>query len=614
MFRKFAWSRGSDSESDADVLDAADAAADDGFDDLPIPVEQMSPEECGRVLRNYLCELKDSATIMRANHACLIAYWAMKAGALGVSDLALGPGKQSGKYSQRFDRVTGALESKDDEYYELPVQGWNRGDGTVSVFSLPVVPLQQIVQEEVTTHPEILESLSRAKTDGDLPLVYHQHPVVQEAGPTEIVLPFAIYLDGLAFTRTDGCVAFFIHLGLPNWKRRHLAALIRKTDLCVCGCKGWHTYYPIMLFLSWGLETLAAGVHSLHRHDGSAWRDKDAWGRSFAGAAIGFRAVCLWLKCDMMEMCTRMGFPAHNSSIGFCPLCDATHENWDSLEELSPVRELWNPFTAAQYNEACERCEKSVVITDEIFPRLKAALLYEDKKGKQGRVLQSDINVGGVALLKGDRLEPFSGLPLVVRFDAMRPPFQAIFWRPFLESRTRHRHPLFRDETYLAPSNICVDWLHNHSLGVFQEWLSGAIHAMCRANVYEVPGTTWHEKLKGTCAAIVRNMKAWGQKELREGREQNVLLELTPHMVGDEGGSMPGVKGAETNSFIEFMWEELSSGIGHKLDKSLDWMRTSESLYKIRLLLKLEKQKWPVPTAQVKLLTFHVHHVYIYID
>ena len=87
-----------------------------------------------------------------------------------------------------------------------------------------------------------------------------------------------------------------------------------------------------------------------------------------------------------------------------------------------------------------------------------------------------------------------------------------------------------------------------------------------------------------------------------------------PHMVGDEGGSMPGVKGAETNSFIEFMWEELSSGIGHKLDKSLDWMRTSESLYKIRLLLKLEKQKWPVPTAQVKLLTFHVHHVYRYID
>jgi hypothetical protein len=52
---------------------------------------------------------------LAAKHACIIAYWAHRAGASGpIKDLARKPGLQSGKYSQHFDKV---LNSKPEECY-----------------------------------------------------------------------------------------------------------------------------------------------------------------------------------------------------------------------------------------------------------------------------------------------------------------------------------------------------------------------------------------------------------------------------------------------------------------------------------------------------------------
>ena len=585
---RFAWtlSESSDGDDDEAALGAADL--DPGIEgDFEVPHEELSAEDCGRTCANYLIQLKDSG-ILRANHVCIIAYWASRAGAKMMEELSYPPGRQTGKYSRHYNKATGASLSSDNDFYHLPVQGWNRADATVCEFELPVVPVQQVLQEEVDDTPDVAEVLATAVTEGQMPPVYTSHPVVLSS-PGEVVLPFALYLDGVSLTRTDGVIAFFVHLCLPGWKRRHLVASVRKSDLCGCGCGGWHTYFPILTFLAWGIATLARGVHAGVRHDGTPWLPRDAWGKSFSGVRMAFKAVCCWIKCDIMEMSTRLGFPGHGSTTGFCCMCDADRDDWASLDDLGPDEELWHEFSLEQYNAACARCEHYVTVTSGVVNRLRGALAFEAGKRRRGRILQEPVRVGGVQLEAGDRLEPSAAMILTCQFDSEDTPFSVCFWRASAETRSRHRNPLFDEETYLRPSLVCVDWLHCLSLGIFQMWISLLIYAMARENVYRIAGTA-AEKLKGTLATIVHKMDIWAKAESRAGRPQETLQALSTNMLSVEGGTMAGLKGGETNSLLLFLVSELDGGVGRVLNRH--WVRSGHYLKVILLLLKEEKQIW----------------------
>ena len=100
---RFAWtlSESSDGDDDGATLGAADL--DPGIEgDFEVPHEELSAEDCGRTCANYLIQLKDSG-ILRANHVCIIAYWASRAGAKMMEELSYPPGRQTGKYSRHYD-------------------------------------------------------------------------------------------------------------------------------------------------------------------------------------------------------------------------------------------------------------------------------------------------------------------------------------------------------------------------------------------------------------------------------------------------------------------------------------------------------------------------------
>eukprot|EP00959_Pyramimonas_sp_CCMP1952_P195465 4087046-Pyramimonas_sp.AAC.1 len=54
-------------------------------------------------LREYLIHLKATG-ILTAKQACLIAHVSSRAGANGIADLGYSPGRQTGKYSDHWDR------------------------------------------------------------------------------------------------------------------------------------------------------------------------------------------------------------------------------------------------------------------------------------------------------------------------------------------------------------------------------------------------------------------------------------------------------------------------------------------------------------------------------
>eukprot|EP00969_Alexandrium_andersonii_P323632 14298868-Alexandrium_andersonii.AAC.1 len=60
---------------------------------------------------------------------------------------------------------------------------------------------------------------------------------------------------------------------------------------------------------AWSLAHLKEGVHPSERHDGTAFRDNERDRQDRAGKPLGFKAVVLWVKSDLMEHSHSLGFP-----------------------------------------------------------------------------------------------------------------------------------------------------------------------------------------------------------------------------------------------------------------------------------------------------------------
>ena len=87
----------------------------EGLDDVdaPFDYDDVLQEEAGGYLAEYLTELKHS-DILKANHVCILAFWAQKAGACGVDKFSAKP--IAGHFSRHFDSAVGQSLNSDDFY------------------------------------------------------------------------------------------------------------------------------------------------------------------------------------------------------------------------------------------------------------------------------------------------------------------------------------------------------------------------------------------------------------------------------------------------------------------------------------------------------------------
>ena len=192
---------------------------------------------------------------------------------------------------------------------------------------------------------------------------------------------------------------------------RTLVAALRKSELCKCGCKGWDSVYQILLMLAWSFEALAVGKHPQTRHDGSPWGE-DVGRSSLSGAELGFKVALVLVKCDLAELSPSFGFPGVTSNIHPCLYCWETAEGWRNLRCLSSLGN-GRQKTLEDLTHACERCETLIIVADENFPKLRAALKPDRREqGKLGLCVV--IDVPELGLMKGDRLEPTPQMPIIM--------------------------------------------------------------------------------------------------------------------------------------------------------------------------------------------------------
>ena len=438
-------------------------------------------EEASEILFGLLTDLKLRSKLS-ATDVCVLSYWAVLAGAQGASlrKLAKEPGDgNTGRYSDHFDRATG-MNLHDDNFAVIKAPMFSQAEGIRVVKDLIALPPQLTLQDEVE---------ARANWDGDLsefvsdmPPAYHERIVTKRAAP-QVSIPCAVYFDGVQYATRSSLIGFwFVNMVT---QRRHLMLSIRKGSLCRCGCHGWCTLWAIFKFLVWSIDALARGVHPTRRWDGSNF------GRGEVNLASRANSLCpmasvVYLKADLMEFGTTLGFWTTSSTEYPCFLCDAKRHDLVELSRWDAATHPFNLRSWGEYESACASAEQWRYITRDQHTALRGLLWFDRRKDGRGLSLRADF--AELDLKRGDRLEPWDGCQDIMDFEKISAfPAQVLFWRKSAERMTHHRNPIFAEFTGVLPATtIALDWMHTLSLGVFQTWGAYCVHALVRSDAWKI--------------------------------------------------------------------------------------------------------------------------------
>ena len=565
----------------------ADREKQDEDDQVETGFEAVTPELATQELGSYIIDLKLTGKLT-AKDACTLSWWIHKCGVEGVvAELGMQPGRSSGNYAKHFDRVIGASgPATADDLYIMKAPGYQRSTDSRVLREHHTLPPLEAADEEIRGTPDMAARLEERRLAGALPPAYEERRLAVAAEGTP-VYPYSLYIDAVHFMRTDAVIGIWLCSLITGV--RHLLAALRKSEMCACGCRGWCTMYTCMSMLHWSFLHMARGRAPSARHDGKPFGDEEGVRSAIADAALGWRAIILHIKCDMMEYVTSFGFPSWSTSKAPCPLCYCNHDNWGDIAGISPLTAPWPLKAFADYAGACDQCEHPILVKcPSLFRFVRANLRYDKKAGgSRGRALMADVPALG--LRKGDRLEPWSGMHDVGEIDIMDPQSacRLLFWRRSAETHVRHRNPIFSEETGILPECVLVvDWLHTLSLGVYKYYIAHLWHTLFDHDVFKVGECTSEEFLLQSVARLRNDLFRWYDSELAAGRAHSRVQNLTPEMVGRSAAHKLGTWGAETNGLLFFSQHLLRQAL--PLPKALksSLVKGCDSLVELHTIIK----------------------------
>jgi hypothetical protein len=518
-------------------------------------VDANDQAKAGMELAELLVQLRCEGRLT-SKDACLISHWASEAGAQGpVKELALGPGRPSGHYQRHLDKKA-ALRGQAEDFYEVAVPGHTKHSEKRTVHKVRVVPPHESLQRECMEDPDMAPRVK----DIEWPPSVVQHKVFRESAGAAV--PLALYVDAAEYA-TRGSILIFVLCNLVSGAR-HLCCVLKKKDFCRCGCRGWCTLRPIMEFLNWSFSALARGMHPASRHDGAPWLPEEGHREGVANTPLLMVGAVAQVKGDWAEFSHTFGFPSWKHLEYPCLWCCCDRDSMYDFDDLNEPGLPWAELGVDDYEAACRRCERHVVVTTAAQRTRIQQQLYYDKRaaGSRGRSLKEDIDE--MNLKAGDRLEPNEALRDVADFEQLPLPATVLFWRHTLETVTRHRNPLFNRNTGVAPGTLKVDPLHCLYLGVFQVHIARVVWGLLDAdgwNVGALDGNwTEVERIQMSCIRMQASLHAWCQNRMRSHPHEVIteVQEITPKMIGGRDDQKFALKGGETKTFLYFIHDVLA--------------------------------------------------------
>ena len=541
----------------ADLSDISREGFWDAEQDEPAEPHLATGEEAGDLLINFLLDMHFLGKLS-AKSLCVIAWYSSRAGAAGnIGAYGFRPNAPSGHFQRHLDKCLGVdMKAQRSWRYTVPVPGLHKHDFMRTSHDTLVTVPHESLHGELASDRSILEKVQSMSW----PSLYWQHPVVRDS--PEPVVPLSLYLDGVPTTKHDGALGFWVY-NLVTLKRT-LVAVLRKSYSCVCGCGGWCSVFPIWQFIKWSFESMALGFFPTKRHDSSTFNETSDSGRaSLSGQSLGYRAILLQIRGDWLELAGSLGFANWMTKSSPCLFCFSTKDSLYDFDGWGPGRPVHRLATHCDYDEACMRCERKVVIDSVKWRRMRALLKYfKGKKGPSGRALQDDFFPAN--LQRNDRLEPDENLQDVGDYEKIGCfPHTCTFWRGAANTRVKRRCPIFAESLGTSIDNICIDMLHAVYLGPVSDWCSAALWACIDHNFYGVGGGLDFRAI--TCCQLMK-AELWEYYKnfstTHPNRTLSEVADLTPGMLGAAGKKSAkralSFKAGETKDILPFCVDLLS--------------------------------------------------------
>ena len=512
-------------------------------------------EAAGELFAQCLCSLHVQGQ-RSAKSLCILSWWASRAGAKGpAKDYASRPNAPSGHYQRHLDMVHGArISDLRQTFYKIQVPRYQKWDGGRTASEMPVQLPHELLPQELIDDTALVDELNRLKRSNHWPKTYTDHDVVKRH-PEAPVVPCFLYVDGVPTTKRTGVCGFWV--GTLVGSRRHLVAMLRKSDLCACGCRGWCSCWPVFNVVAWSFNALAKNQHPLTDHLDRPWSAGEERGAR-AGNPLGFYMALTEVRGDWMEFCATFGMVSWASSLYPCFACGCTRETMHNYYGLSATTSPWPRASLTEYNDACSKCELVRTLSRADHLLLKPHVRSDTRPGgSRGRRLVKDFP--SLNLLKGDRLEPSKSLQAVGQFESISEfLLTVIFWRPSEDTRTRHRNPIMVADG-LTLTHFVVDLLHAVHLGIAQDFC-GAVFWHCITSGLFVTGRSPSETAQISVQHLRSLLWSWYSNASKElvGAEITRLEDLTVSMLGTAASPACKTKGAETRWLIPFCVHLLS--------------------------------------------------------
>ena len=543
-----------DSDRESGSVDIPDADPD------PDSTDERDDEQCPQnVLIDFLVTLL-LMRVLTAKRFCTLMYYAGLCGLHKLKELGLNPSSSSGHFARELVRKLGLYTRTD--LYELKSAGrTKKGRGRIST-TTQVYNLHEILHADLDEHSraDLDKKLNERKTNGDLPDVYLNHPIVQEHGAAMPVYPVAMFADAVPYAHNDSLIGWWI-VNLLDPAKGYFICALRKALVCKCGCKGWCSLWPIFSWLAWQFDILKTGIMPSCKHDGTPWGPGDVGRALLGGILLPFRIALCFIKGDWAEYSGTWGFPMWTSALRPCYKCNAAVDNLYETDGISPVS--CGQFTetkAEDYHRACDSCEQVFVLSKETHSLLSVLLRYDKRDdGNRGRCLIKHPSLAGLGLRAGLRLEPSSGLTNVGDFENISVfPYPVVFWSVRDESLTRHRNPMFQDHLGVSVRTLTVDTLHTLYLGIINSFCCFVLWRILLGRFW-AKGTTIDELVLDSLTVCRNRLHAWHQQRRRRLPKEDLTIphDLTRGMIGTQGEQKLKTKGSETWTMLLFLLNEL---------------------------------------------------------
>lgn len=514
------------------------------------------------------------ARTLNATQFCNAMFLASQAGIMEAKPYAVELGKRH--CQEKLDKILGSTKEA-KEIYEVFIAGTSKHDLSRTIHMVPCFCAHELWAEHVKS-VMVRDAIETYVRESPMTPAYENHPLVKDAAGTgEIIAPIAVYIDGVSYSITDSVIGFWIVCQAT--KKRFLAGILRKKNMCACGCRGWCSIYMMLEHFTWSLKSISSGIFPETRHDAAPWRASDADRALMGGEKMQMRGAIVYIKGDWSEYASTMGFPAWNDGLRPCFECAAAKEDFYRSHGHGTDTLAWPSNHMNDYDEACKRCEINVCLDAAGKREVLRSLRYDKRDhGSRGRALTR--NIPRFGLLADDRLEPSERLRDVGNLENLETPVRVTFWRCSQETLARHRNRLFCDELGTSPSTtLTIDELHAMNLGVMQTWAKGAIWIILDSGMYGTMGTS-EENL----AIAVLGMRHDLMNFYARNREKKLteVHNFTVKMVGRRNDQHCKTKGAETWGLLQFLVEKLGEHGGVRFgDDGKRYLKAGQNLKKM---------------------------------